>query len=135
MENIDNLSQLTAAGGYVPREPYQRDVHWVRTNEDGTENEFNVKVFFKRHDLSSVLGAGEKPKDAETVAWDLSKNWMMADDQGVPKLVTYDYAAGIDPTLAMAIWKVLQELRNPKKSRQTKSSSVTSSSAASADAP
>jgi hypothetical protein len=136
MAKLSGLSQLQAAGGFVSREPLRREVVWTHPDpETGEEVSDSFDIFIPRNSLASVLMRESRPEGMNAVAWEFSQSLMLADDDGKPVLISYDAAEMLDPSLATAIMKVIQDARAPKKSTPQTNSSVTSSPAALVETP
>jgi hypothetical protein len=133
MAKLANLSQLKAAGGFVPREPLKREVSWTHVDEAGEEVTHTFDIFIPRSNLSTALE--NRPEHVEAVTWELSRSLMLANDKGDPVPVSYEDVQMLEPTLATAIMKVIQEARTPKNSRPPTSSSAISSPVESAATP
>ena len=133
MAKLAGLSQLKAAGGFVSREPLKREVTWTHTAENGAEVSDTFDIFIPRTNLSTALE--QRPEGVEAVTWELSRSLMLADDKGKPVPISYEDVQLLEPTLATAIMKVIQETRAPKNSRPPTSSSAISSPVESAAQP
>lgn len=133
MAKLQGLSQLKAAGGFVSREPLKREVSWTHTNEAGEEITDTFDIFIPRSTLASALET--RPEHVEAVTWELSRSLLLANDKGEPVPISYEDVQMLEPTLATAIMKVIQETRAPKNSQPPTSSYATSSPVESAAQP
>lgn len=135
MPKLQNLSQLKAAGGFVPREPLKREVTWTHVADDGEEIEYTCDIYIARRNLGSVLDAQNAPEGVDKIRYELSKSLMFANEKGEPELISYETAVDLEPTLAMEIFKVIREARTPKNLQPPTSSSAISSPVESAATP
>lgn len=133
MAKLQGLSQLKAAGGFVSREPLKREVSWTHVNEAGEEVTDTFDIFIPRQTLASALE--NRPEHVEAVTWELSRSLLLANEKGEPVPISYEDVQTLEPTLATAIMKVIQEERKPKNSQPPTSSSATSSPVESAATP
>ena len=136
MAKIKNLTQLKAAGGIVSREPVRKEVTWVHTSGDGEEMTDTFDVLIVKSSIGMELSIFNKEPDREHVLMVLSKRVMLEDDKAKPILLAYEQWSEFDPTLALAIYKAVQEVTNPPKASPPQTnSSVNSSPVASAETP
>jgi hypothetical protein len=138
MAHLKNLTQLKAAGGVVSREPIKKPVTWKHLSEDGQEMEDTFDVWILRSNIGLALSIYKEAEkvDREGMLIVLSKLVMLENDKGKQVLIAYEEWDAFDTDLCMAIYKVVQEVRNPpKNSQQPTNSCANSSPAESAVAP
>lgn len=139
MAHLKNLTQLKAAGGVVPREPVKKQVTWKHVSPDGEEMEDTFDVWVVRSNIGLALSIHKEAHDKvdrEEMLIVLSKLVMLENDKGKQVLIPYEEWDSFDTDLSLAIYKVLQEVRNPpKNSQQPTNSSANLSPAESAVAP
>lgn len=131
-----NLSQLRTAG-VVSRAPVKREVTWTHVNDAGESVADTFDVWVLPSTLGSELAIHkEVEKDREYILTALSKKVQLEDEKGKKISLPYDEWAAFDPFLAMAIFKVAQEVTTvPKALAPLTNCSVNSSPVASGAAP
>jgi hypothetical protein len=135
MARLQNLSQLKAAGGFVSA-PMQREVTWDRVDEEtGEQLSDTFDIYIARPSLGSTLSASKTPEGLDPVLFNMSKTLFLKNEKDQLQLITYEEADALEPTLAQAIMKVVNEARTPKNLTPQTNSSVTSSPAGSGEAP